>query len=104
LAVPAPDAGSGSDPNPDGKPPAPPRVESVDEIVTLPTPVSLLRPAETEGFFTADKSVKHAANDADEIDIDLTDHEEVDAALEEDRLILNGGTGILIGPVSADYL
>ncbi|KAJ7346545.1 HAD-like domain-containing protein [Mycena albidolilacea] len=96
--VPAPDADSGSDPNPDGKPQAPPRVEPVDEIVTPPTPVSLLRPAETEGFFTADKSVKNATNDADEIDIDLTDHEEVDDALEEDRLILNGGTGILIGP------
>jgi RNA polymerase II subunit A small phosphatase-like protein len=97
----------------------------VDEVMTPPTPVSLLPPAETEGVTSGavqppgstGESVLHhnhhnkrdsavPANDGDESDTSFTDDEDMDdinnvdeAQDEEDRLILNGGAGIPIGPV-----
>ncbi|KAJ7287606.1 HAD-like domain-containing protein [Mycena rebaudengoi] len=96
----------------------------VDEVMTPPTPVSLLPPAETEGVTSGavqppgstGESVLHhnhhnkrdsavPANDGDESDTSFTDDEDMDdinnvdeAQDEEDRLILNGGAGIPIGP------
>jgi RNA polymerase II subunit A small phosphatase-like protein len=96
-----------------------------------PTPVSLLPPAETEGVTSGavqapgstGESALHpqhpskrdstvpATNDGDESDTSFTDDEDMDdvnniddAQDEEDRLIMNGGAGIPIGPVSTDGL
>ncbi|KAJ7462213.1 HAD-like domain-containing protein [Mycena galericulata] len=103
------------------KPEEPPAVVPVEELMAPPTPVSLLPPAETEGVTSGavqppgstGESVLHhpakrdsvvAANDGDESDTSFTDDEDMDdvniddAQEEEDRLILNGGAGIPIGP------
>ncbi|KAJ7733737.1 HAD-like domain-containing protein [Mycena maculata] len=102
------------------KPEEPPAVVPVEELMAPPTPVSLLPPAETEGVTSGavqppgstGESVLHhpekrdsiiPAND-DESDTSFTDDEDMedvnidDAQEEEDRLILNGGAGIPIGP------
>jgi RNA polymerase II subunit A small phosphatase-like protein len=93
-----------------------------------PTPVSLLPPAETEGVTsgavqapgsTGESVLNHhpakrdsavPANDGEETDTSFTDDEDMDdvnnvddAQDEEDRLILNGGAGIPIGPVSTAF-
>ncbi|KAF7361990.1 Protein phosphatase [Mycena venus] len=126
--APAPDvepAASAADSKLDEQPPAPPPAVAVDELMAPPTPVSLLPPAETEGVTSGavqapgstGESVLHnhhpskrdsavpATNDGDESDTSFTDDEDMDdvnnvddAQDEEDRLILNGGAGIPIGP------
>ncbi|KAJ6586852.1 HAD-like domain-containing protein [Mycena vulgaris] len=95
-------------------------VVPVDELMAPPTPVSLLPPAETEGVTsgavqapgsTGESALQPAkrdsavVNDGDESDTSFTDDEDMDdvnnlddAQDEEDRLILNGGAGIPIGP------
>ncbi|KAJ7188342.1 HAD-like domain-containing protein [Mycena filopes] len=102
-----------------------PPVVPVDELMAPPTPVSLLSPAETEGVTSGavqppgstGESVLHhphpakrdsvvPTNDGDdrESDTSYTDDEDMDdvnvddAQDEEDRLIMNGGAGIPIGP------
>lgn len=119
-APPAPEAIS------EPKPEEPPAVVPVEELMAPPTPVSLLSPAETEGVTSGavqppgstGESVLHhpakrdsaiPANDGDESDTSFTDDEDMDdvnlddAQEEEDRLILNGGAGIPIGPVSIRF-
>ncbi|KAJ7084317.1 HAD-like domain-containing protein [Mycena belliarum] len=101
---------------PPTEPPAPPVI--VDELVAPPTPVSLLPPAETEGVTSgavqppgstglppAKRDSAVPANDQDDSDTSFTDDEDMDdvnniedAQDEEDRLILNGGAGIPVGP------
>ncbi|KAJ7497225.1 HAD-like domain-containing protein [Mycena latifolia] len=102
--------------------PRPPPSIDVDELMAPPTPVSLLPPAETEGVTsgavqapgsTGETVLHHSPkrdsvvppNDPDESDTSFTDDEDMDdvnnlddAQDEEDRLILNGGAGIPIGP------
>ncbi|KAJ7925231.1 HAD-like domain-containing protein [Mycena leptocephala] len=120
--APATDAEPGPDTKVD-EPPAPLPVVSVDELMAPPTPVSLLPPAETEGVTsgavqapgsTGESVLNHhpakrdsavPANDGEETDTSFTDDEDMDdvnnvddAQDEEDRLILNGGAGIPIGP------
>ncbi|KAF7376086.1 Protein phosphatase [Mycena sanguinolenta] len=122
ATAPAPDAVSPPDPKPDNELQAPPPTLVVDEVIAPPTPVSLLPPAETEGVTSGavqppgstgeplphnqhqkrDSAIDH---DGDESDTSFTDDEDMDdvnnvddAQDEEDRLILNGGAGIPIGP------
>ncbi|KAJ7346544.1 HAD-like domain-containing protein [Mycena albidolilacea] len=124
-AAPVPDADPVPDQKHDEEPPAPPPAVPVDELMAPPTPVSLLPPAETEGVTSGavqapgstGESALHpqhpskrdstvpATNDGDESDTSFTDDEDMDdvnniddAQDEEDRLILNGGAGIPIGP------
>ncbi|KAJ7680254.1 NIF-domain-containing protein [Mycena polygramma] len=121
-SVPLPAPEPVADPKLD-EPPAPPPAVAVDELMAPPTPVSLLPPAETEGMTsgavqppgsTGESFLNHHStkrdstvppNDGDESDSSFTDDEDMDdvnnideAQDEEDRLILNGGAGIPIGP------
>ncbi|KAJ7647397.1 HAD-like domain-containing protein [Roridomyces roridus] len=95
----------------------------VEELMAPPTPVSLLPQDETEGVTsgsvqppgsTGDSALHHTPKrdsvvpthdgDHDETDTSFTDEEDMDdvnmddAQDEEDRLIMNGGAGIPIGP------
>ncbi|KAJ6499370.1 HAD-like domain-containing protein [Mycena sanguinolenta] len=121
--APASDAVSPPDSKPDNELQAPPSTLVVDEIISPPTPVSLLPPAETEGVTSGavqppgstGEPLPHnqhqkrdsaiVSGDGDESDTSFTDDEDLDdvnnvddAQDEEDRLILNGGAGIPIGP------
>ncbi|KAF7321323.1 Protein phosphatase [Mycena kentingensis (nom. inval.)] len=98
-----------SEPAPAPEPPKP-----IEELMTPPTPVSLLPPAETEGVTsgavqppgsTGESAIHHAPKRdsvADETDTSFTDDEDIDNIEdEEERLIQNGGAGIPIGPDGA---
>nr|GAT57641.1 protein phosphatase [Mycena chlorophos] len=100
------------DDSPPAPPPAPPVPETpklpVDEIMTPPTPVSLIPPDESEGVTSGavqapgstGEPVTKRESVAEDTETSFTDEDDIADNIDddEDRLILNGGAGIPTGP------
>ncbi|KAF7298246.1 Protein phosphatase [Mycena chlorophos] len=100
------------DDSPPAPPPAPPVPETpklpVDEIMTPPTPVSLIPPDESEGVTSGavqapgstGEPVTKRESVAEDTETSFTDDDDIADNIDddEDRLILNGGAGIPTGP------